>query len=232
MGRKGALFAAALLGLGLGAAATFVTKEKPPYAPRTGKETLEEAIQRLEKELPLSTTRKPYLILDLLGSRLDYRISGITTKSIAFGIDSIRKGGVETRPEPTKMMIRRVEDRGAPPEVIVPPDPDKPVDPLKDPKLFPPDPPSDFTLILDQGTKVRFLGQKGSGWKGKMEGMGRAVKDWLPWGPGSGRKETHIQLLLPAERAQEIYRALYRDESVLVMGLGDSPRSEPSRAAR
>jgi hypothetical protein len=230
MGRKGALFAAALLGLGLGAAATFVTKEKPPYAPRTGKETLEEAIQRLESELPLSTTRKPYLILDLLGSRLDYRISGITAKSIAFRIDSIRKRGVQTRPEPTKMMILRVEDRGAPPEVIIPPDPDKPVDPLKDPKLFPPDPPTDFTLILDHGTKVRFLGQKGTGW---MEGMGRAVKDWLPWGPGSGRMETQIQILLPAERAQEIYRALYRDERVLVMGLGDpGPARQPVADAR
>ncbi|MCI0410500.1 MAG: hypothetical protein L0191_18390, partial [Acidobacteria bacterium] len=77
------------------------------------------------------------------------------------------------------------------------------------------------TLLFDHPVKVRFLGEKEGGWKSKMQGVGRAVSTWLPWGPGAGRKEIRVQLRLPAERAQEVYRALYRDEKVLVLGLGE-----------
>src|SRR5262249_20714695 len=116
-----------------------------------------------------------------------------------------------------------IEDRGAPVEIIVPPDPTKPVDPLKDPKLFPPDPPSDFTLLFDQPFKVRVFGEKAGEWS--MSSMGKRFQEWLPWGPGGGRKETRIQLRLPAERAQEIYRQLYRGEKVLIVGAGEPVKS-------
>jgi hypothetical protein len=59
------------------------------------------------------------------------------------------------------------------------------------------------------------------GWKAKIQGVGRAVKGWLPWGPGAGKHETRIQLLVPAVEAQEIYRALYQHERVLVLGLSE-----------
>jgi hypothetical protein len=108
------------------------------------------------------------------------------------------------------------------------------VDPIKDPKLFPPDPPTDFTLLFDRPVKVRFLGTKEEGWKERVQGVGRAVRGWLPWGPGSGTDEIRIQISLPASQAQEIYRALYRGENVVVQGLasgtqGEAPGKEASR---
>ena len=58
-----------------------------------------------------------------------------------------------------------------------------------------------------------------------MQGVGRAVQGWLPWGPGAGKNEIRIQLRLPAEEAKEIYRALFRSQKVLVLGLSE-PRTE------
>jgi len=95
------------------------------------------------------------------------------------------------------------------------------MDPLKDPKLFPPDPPTDFTLVFDRSVKVRFVAMDLEGWKARMQGVGRAVKGWLPFGPGAGKDETRIQLQVPAVEAQEIYRALYQHERVLVLGLSE-----------
>ncbi|MCI0568409.1 MAG: hypothetical protein L0Z52_09525 [Acidobacteria bacterium] len=211
----------AILGFLLGGAAGYLVGSSGEFIRRGHKPSLEQETRRLEVEYPLALSRKPYLILDLLNSRLDYRLGGMTIKSLPIQIESIRERGKKGVLAPGRSTLLSIEDRGAPPEVIIPPDPNKPVDPLEDPKLFPPDPPTDFTLLFDHPVKVRFLGEKEGGWKSKMQGVGRAVSTWLPWGPGAGRKEIRVQLRLPAERAQEVYRALYRDEKVLVLGLGE-----------
>jgi hypothetical protein len=182
-------------------------------------------------EYPLAASKKPYLILDLLNARLDYRISGMTIKSLPLEIDSIREWGKEGKLDRGGLMLLEIQDRGAPPEVIIPPDPNKPVDPLEDPKLFPPDPPTDFTLLFDRPVKVRFLGLKEEGWKEKVQGVGRAVKGWLPWGPGGGKGEIRIQLKLPGDEAKEIYRALFRSERVVLLGLPDSSTSAPTKSS-
>jgi len=226
MNRK-ALVTAVILGLLLGGAVGYLTVGRRDYARRGGKPSLEQETRRLETEYPLALSKKPYLVLDLLDSRLDYRLSGMTLKSLPIRIDSIQERGRKGDLAPGRLTLLSIEDRGAPPEVIVPPDPDKPVDPLEDPKLFPPAPPIDFTLLFDQPVKVRFLGEKEEGWKAKMQGVGRAVSGWLPWGPGAGKGETRVQLRLPAEQAQEVYRTLYRREMVLVVGMG----TEASTAA-
>jgi hypothetical protein len=211
---------AAIVGLILGSVAGRLAASRGDYDWPGGAPSLKQDTHRLETEYPLALSKKPYLVLDLLNSRLDYRLSGMTIKSLPIQIDSIREGGRKGGLHPEKLALLSIEDRGAPPEVIVPPDPDKPVDPLEDPKLFPPAPPTDFTLLFDQSVKVRFLGEKEGGWKARMQGVGRAVSGWLPWGPGAGKQETRIQLRLSAERAQEVYRALYRQEKVLVLGMG------------
>ena len=215
--RKG-LLVAAMLGFAAGGVYALLGargRMLPPAPPTLGEET-----QRLEAELSLAASKKPYLVMDLLNWRIDYRLSGMTTKSIPFRVDSVREKGKEGRIEAGKLALLSIEDRGAPVEIIVPPDPAKPVDPLKDPKLFPPDPPSDFTLLFDRSFKVRMVGEKTEGWS--VSGMGRRFKEWLPWGPGGGREETRVQIRLPAVRAQEVYRALYRGEKVLVVGLGET----------
>ena len=227
MSSRGALLSAVLAGLLLGSVAAYWSGRRG-YAVPGGRPTLDQETRRLELEYPLAASKKPYLILDLLDARLDYRLSGMTLKSIPFQIDSIVKQGKEGALGQGEHLLLQIEDRGAPPEVIVPPDPNQPVDPLKDPKLFPPDPPSDFTLLFNRPVKVRFLGIKEEGWKERVQGVGRAVKGWLPWGPGGGKQETRIQLSLPAGEAQEIYRALYRSESVLVLGISSGPQPPAS----
>ena len=229
MNRKVAT-AAAILGLLLGAAAAYEAGRRGGFARSGRKPSLEQETRRLETEYPLALSKKPYLILDLLNSRLDYRLSGMTIKSLPIQIESIREHGKRGSLEAGRSALLSIEDRGAPPEVIVPPDPDKPVDPLEDPKLFPPAPPTDFTLLFDQPVKVRFLGEKQEGWKARMQGVGRTVSGWLPWGPGTGKSEIRIQLRLPAEQAQEVYRALYRSEKVLVLGVGQESLAAAAKA--
>jgi hypothetical protein len=227
MNRKAATIVA-ILGLLLGGVAGRLAGRRGDYDWTGGAPSLKQDVHRLETEYPLALSKKPYLILDLLNSRLDYRLSGMTIKSLPIQIDSIQERGKTVGLEAGKFALLSIEDRGAPPEVIVPPDPDKPVDPLEDPKLFPPAPPTDFTLLFDQPVKVRFLGEKEEGWKSRMQGMGRTVSGWLPWGPGGGKLETHVQIRMPAERAQEVYRALYRREMVLILGMGQEARATTS----
>ena len=216
------LFIAALFGFAAGGVYALLLGARSSDAP-PAPATLGEETERMQAELSLAAAKKPYLILDLINSRLDYRLSGMTMKSIPFQIDSIRDQGKGGAIDAGRLALLSIEDRGAPVEIIVPPDPTKPVDPLNDPKLFPPDPPSDFTLLFDQPFKVRMLGEKAGEWS--MSSMGRRFKEWLPWGPGGGRNETRIQLRLPAERAQEIYRQLYRGEKVLIVGAGEPAKS-------
>jgi len=228
LSRKSAFARAALAGLLLGAIATFVVLRRPVWRARAAKPTLSQETDLLEMEYTLALSKKPYLILNLLDSRLDYRLGGMTLKSLPLEVDSIRERGRTSLPEPGRLTLLSVEDRGAPPEVIVPPDPDKPVDPLKDPKLFPPDPPTDYTLLFDRPFKLRVFGERQEGWRSTMEGVGRAVVHWLPWGPGRGSSETRIQVRVPAAEAQEIYRALFRLERVLVVGIGEKESTPPS----
>ena len=232
MSRRGAIASILVAGLALGALTGYWSVRSGGYALPIGKTTLEQETGRLEQEYLLAAAKKPYLILDLPESRLDYRLSGMMLKSLPVEIDSIREWGRKGQLRRGSFLLLELEDRGAPPEVIVPPDPNQPVDPLKDPKLFPPDPPTDFTLLFDRSVKVRFLGMKAEGWQAKMQGVGRAVKGWLPWGPGSGKDEIRIQLRLPGPEAQEIYRALYQREKVLVLGLAESGKLAASQTKK
>lgn len=213
--------------LALGAALVGVALlRRPDYAPRGTPRGLAQDTRRLQMELPLAASRKPYLVLDLVSSRLHYRISGMTPKTIPFKIDSIR-GRFGYRPlAPQAMTLLVLKGRGAPREVIRPPDPDKPEDPLKDPSIFPPDPPTDYTLTFDRPVKIRILGEKKEGWRVRLAFMERTIRRWL--GRGRGKAETRILLRLPASRAQEIYRGLYRGEKILVLGAQETPREAGS----
>jgi len=204
----------------------FLALRRPDYRPREAEPTLEQETRRLEVELPLAAAKKPYLILDLLSSRLVYRVSGLTPKSLPFAIDSIRgpEGPLVLDPEVLTLLV--LEGRGAPREVITPPDPDNPAEPLKDPKIFPPDPPTDFILSFDRPFKIRILGEKDLGWKDRFASLGKAVRRWF--GKKRERGTIRIQIRLPAEKAQEIYRGLYQGEKILLLGVEEPPAAEPS----
>lgn len=210
------------------AAVTFMALRRPDYRPRETEPTLEQETRRLEVELPLAASRKPYLILDLLSSRLIYRVSGLTPKTLPFRIDSIRGAQGPLVPDQGALTLLVLEERGAPREVITPPDPDNPVEPLKDPKIFPPDPPTDFILSFDRPLKIRIVGEKDQGWKDRFASLGKTVRQWL--GKGRERRMFRIQLCLPAERAQEIYRGLYQGEKILLLGVEEPAPADPSSA--
>jgi len=216
---------ACLLAIGVTAVALFMLR-RPDYRPLEAAPSLEQETRRLEVELPLAAVRKPYLILDLTSSRLIYRISGLTPKIIPFRIDSIRGPWGPLVPDPGSLTLLTLKERGAPREVIKPPDPDKPVDPLKDPKIFPPDPPTDYILSFDRPVRIRILGEKDQGWKDRFSSIGKTVRRWFR--EGRGRERIRIQLRLPAGKAQEIYRGLYRGEKILLLGVEEPAPADPS----
>jgi hypothetical protein len=213
---KVAVVLAALLALGA-LALLLVFSRRPDYSPREARWSPEEEARRLEAELPLAASKKPYLVLDLLSSKLVYRISGFTPKTIPFAIDSIRGAGGWRTLSREGLALVSLQERGAPREVIKPPDPNKPVDPLKDPKIFPPDPPTDYILSFDAPVKIRIVGEKDVGWKERFGSLRKSIGRWF--GGNRARDEVRIQVRLPAEKAQEIYRGLYRGERILVLGL-------------
>jgi hypothetical protein len=219
------LIAGLVCGLALGVAAfAVVMLRRPDYAPNGTPPTLGQDTRRLQTELPLAASKKPYLVLDLLSSRIIYRISGLTPKTIPVKIDSIREGRRFRSLAPDALILLVLQARGAPREVIKPPDPGKPQDPLKDPNVFPPDPPSTYTLEFDRPVKIQILGDEHEGWRGRLSFLLRTVRQWL--GKGPGRDEVEIRLSLPAPKAQEIYRGLYRGERILVLGVDGPPDGE------
>jgi len=226
--RSGVVLAVIAVGLIAGIGLAIFLGERQDYLPRRLKPSLNEETRRLEAELPLAASKKPYLVLDLLSSRLEYRISGMTPKVIPFQIASL--GGLtrEERLSPGRVTLMELTDRGAPPEVIVPPDPNKPPDPLKDPKLFPPDPPTDYTLVFDRPMTIRIVGEKPGGWTSGLDRVGKSLRSWAR--RPSGGRQIRIQIRLPADKVQEIYRGLYRGEKVLVFGIGDGENKEPTSA--
>lgn len=226
----GVLLVAAVAGLAAGYAGAAYLRAGDGGAEflRSRQPTLAETTHRLEVEVPLAESRKPYLVLDLAASRLDYRISGVTTKSIPFRVDSIRPPRGRAEIGSGRLRLLTLHDRGAPPEVIRPPDPSAPVDPLRDPKIFPPDPPTDYTLSFDQPVKIRIQGEGSGGVADALRGAGKTIRDRFAAGSGRSQELSMLRLHVSTERAQEIYRALFQGEKVLVLGLGQkAPKAGP-----
>ena len=226
----GALLVAAVAGLAAGysGAAYLRAGDGGGELLRSREPTLAETTRRLEVEYPLAESRKPYLVLDLSASRLDYRISGVTTKSIPLRVDSIRTPRGRADIGSGRLKLLTLHDRGAPPEVIRPPDPSAPVDPLKDPKIFPPDPPTDYTLSFDQPVRIRIQGEGSGGVADALRGAGKTIRERLGAGGGGSHELAMLRVRVSAGRAQEIYRALFQGEKVLVLGFGEkAPKAGP-----
>lgn len=180
--------------------------------------TLEEATRRLEIELPLAASRLPYLVLDLTLSRLELRLSGFTAKSIPVIVEVLGGPQAGRAVGPGRLALLTITDRGHPPEVIRPPDPDAPYDPLKDPKIFPPDPPTDFILSFEQPVRIRIHSGETESLEKALRGARNTLREWFE--REEGGEGTRIRLRVPAASAREIYRALYPGEKVLVVGVG------------
>jgi len=210
-------FCALLLVAGFAVIALLMSRA-PEYPPSKVRPTLEQETRRLEAELPLAASKQPYLVLDLLSGRLEYRISGMNLKFLPFQIGSLRNAAGPATRNPAHLTVLVLKERGAPREVIKPPDPDKPVDPLKDPKIFPPDPPIEYVLSFEEPVEIRVVGERRISWKSGFTAVGRAMRRWAA--RRAGKESMRIEIRLPTERAQEIYRSLYPGEKVLVLGVG------------
>ena len=221
------LLVVAVVGVGLGALSARWLLSPRDYSPVKSRPGLVDETRRLEAEVPLAESKKPYLIVDLLSRRLIYRLSGMTLKMVAFEIDVIRGVPDEERLAQDRMALLVLAERGAPREVIKPPPPGVEIDPLKDPRLFPPDPPTDFILGFEQPVKVRVVGEKDRGWKEHYQGIRKQLRELIR--SKSSRGEMRMQIRLPAEQAQELYRSLYQGEKVLFLGVpgpsAPAPRS-------
>ena len=211
------LVAVAAIGVALGALCARWLLPRPDYTPLKSRPGLVDETRRLEAEYPLAESKKPYLILDLLSRQLIYRLSGMTLKMVPFEIDVIRGVPNGERPAQDRLALLVLSERGAPREVIKPPPPGVEIDPLKDPRLFPPDPPTDFILGFDQPVKVRVVGEKDRGWKEHYQGIRKRLRELTR--RKSGPPEMRIQIRLPAAQAQELYRSLYQGEKVLFLGV-------------
>lgn len=191
--------------------------------------TLEEATRRLEIELPLAESRLPYLVLDLTLSRLEFRMSGFTAKSLPVVVEKLVGPQTGRTVGPGRLAVLTMTDRGHPPEVIRPPDPDAPYDPLKDPKIFPPDPPTDFILSFEQPVKIRFHSGETESLEKALRGARNTLREWFE--REEGGEGTRIRLRVPGAAAREIYRTLYRGEKVLLVGVGSPETDRKGRKA-
>jgi hypothetical protein len=222
--RSGVVLGVIATGLLAGIGLAVLQGDRRGYLPPRSAPNLDEQTRRLEAELPLAASKKPYLVIDLLDSRLEYRISGMTPKILPFQIDSLHGLSRGETLSPARITLLELRDRGAPKEVIVPPDPNKPADPLKDPKLFPPDPPTDYTLLFDRPLTIRIVGEQPAGWATRLKGIEDSFRAWRRRSSGGSR--FRIQIRLPADKVQEIYRGLYPGEMMLVYGIGDAGKRE------
>ncbi len=128
--------------------------------------------------------------------------------------------GTETL-SPDRLSLYSLRDRGAPVEVIHPPDPNRPLDPLDDPNNLPPEPPSSYTLSFDQPIRVHIRGVETDSFAPAIREAARTVKGWLAPEEDEGDPgETEVQIRMASNRSQELYRALFMGEKFLVWGIG------------
>ena len=226
----GALAVAAALALppatGVRAAAA-AQSGRADKAARTTRADLDAARRRaavLESELALAATRKPYLVLDLGGRALRYRLMGMTMREVP--IHDLAVEGLETSEgapgAPLLAGIFTLQEKENDPR-LKPLSPEQVEDGADDENAanaLPPEPPREYRLSFKQPIAVEVLGRET---RGGVDGMwGRFVGALRRWhGPGGGDEaRLKIALHLDPDVAAEIYRSLIPELHLLVLPPG------------
>jgi hypothetical protein len=195
---------------------------------RTTRADLEAARRRaavLESELALAATRKPYLVLDLGGHALRYRLMGMTMREVA--IPDLAVEGLETSEgapgTPLLAGIFTLKEKENDPR-LTPLSPEQVEDGADDENAanaLPPEPPREYRLSFKQPIAVEVLGRET---RGGMTGMwGRFVGALRRWhGPSGGDEEARLRIALHLDPdvAAEIYRSLIPEVRLLVLPPG------------
>ena len=174
---------------------------------------------RLESELALSSTRKPYLVLDLATNMLRYRLLGMTVREIPLagvkvhGLQPAGDGGAEERPS-LAGIFTIAEKEGDPrlkpltsEQVEAGADDENAADAL------PPEPPKSYRLKFKQPVEVRVAAEEQkAGWGtfrnlwGRLFGAGHGVEARLS-----------VAVRLDAGTSAELYRSLIPELRWLVI---------------
>jgi hypothetical protein len=195
--------------------------EKPAARTRAELDTARRRAAVLESELALASTRKPYLVLDLGGRALRYRLMGMTMREVS--IPSLVVEGLETSEAspgtPLLAGIFTLQEKENDPR-LTPLSPEQVEDGADDENAanaLPPEPPREYRLSFKQPIALEVLGRET---RGGMPGLwGRFIAALRRWhGPeGSEEARLKIALHLDPDVAAEVYRSLIPDLRLLVL---------------
>ncbi|HYV19137.1 MAG TPA: hypothetical protein VFC25_08915 [Verrucomicrobiae bacterium] len=220
----GALAVAVALALPPATGARSAVAAQAARTARTTRADLDAARRRaavLESELALAATRKPYLVLDLGGRALRYRLMGMTMREVP--IHDLAVEGLETSEgtpgAPLLAGIFTLQEKENDPR-LKPLSPEQVEDGADDENAanaLPPEPPREYRLSFKQPIAVEVLGRET---RSGVDGMwGRFVGALRRWhGPAGGDEaRLKIALHLDPDVASEIYRSLIPELRLLVL---------------
>ena len=227
-----ALVAAAVVALSLAplgaeprnAAKKETSASKGEAAARPTRGDLETARRRaaiLESELALASTRKPYLVIDLGGRVLRYRMMGMTMRDVPV-LDVDVEGLQTAEPAAGAALMAGIftlKEKENDPRLtpLSPEQVEEGADDENTANALPPDVPREFRLSFKQPIAIEVVGRET---RGGVPGMwGRFVGALRRWsGPGGGEEtRLRIALHLDPEIAAEVYRSLIPELRLLVV---------------
>lgn len=218
-----ALLAAALAGAGL---AAVERARGASGAARADLDAVRRTVAQMESEYALSLTRKPYLVLDLGGRTLRYRLMGMTTRELPLEVlemEGLLPAPRGVAPDPSAVAaIFTLEEKEGDPRLspLTPDQIEAGLDDENAADVLPPEPPFAYALAFRQPVSLRIRGaSQGAGLGGVLSGIGAWWKDL--WGRGAGavaaRPLLSLSLGLEGEAVGELYRALVPGERFLVL---------------
>ncbi|HEV8200264.1 MAG TPA: hypothetical protein VGS03_09605 [Candidatus Polarisedimenticolia bacterium] len=200
------------------------TDKAPARTTRADLDAVRRRAAVLESELALAATRKPYLVLDLGGRALRYRLMGMTMREVP--IPDLAVEGLETSEgtpgTPLLAGIFTLQEKENDPR-LKPLSPEQVEDGADDENAanaLPPEPPREYRLSFKQPIAIEVLGRET---RGGVDGMwGRFVGALRRWhGPGGGDEaRLKIALHLDPDVAAEVYRSLIPELRLLVLPPG------------
>jgi len=192
---------------------------------RADLDLLRREVARLEGELALARSRKPYLVVDAPAHRLRYGLLGMTMREIpasAIRIEGLARSGAGDEPGPLALAgILTLKEKEKDPR-LVPLTPEQIEGGAADENVadaLPPEAPDEFSVQFKQPIVLRVEGvpEKKGAWTGSFGEWGRL---W-PGGGGSGaRAALHLAVHVDETAAREIYRSLVPGERLLLVAPG------------
>jgi hypothetical protein len=214
-----------------------------PRATRVDLDAERRRVSALESEVALAATRKPYLVLDLGGRMLRYRLMGMTTREVPLPGLTFKGLAAATAaaPTPTLAGIFTLREKEGDPRLrpLSPEQVEAGADDENVANVLPPEPPKVYGLRFKQPIAVRVEGREQAGgvhsiWAGlrdRWRGLWSTNDD--------GDAQLVVSLQLDAATAAEVYRSILPEQHWLVLppsgfvlpaaGQEAPPRPKPSR---